>query len=537
MMVDKDTRINEAFVTAEELAKGQREISVAEFFEKNRHLLGFDNPQKALLTVVREAVDNSLDACEEARILPEVIIKVKQIKEDRYIVIIQDNGPGIVKEQIPRIFGKLLYGSKFYKLSQSRGQQGIGISAAVLYSQLTTGKPVLIRSRTDAKKKIHEFELRIDTMKNEPQIIREGIYDGSFPDHGTYIEMEVEGAYKKGKQSIDEYVKQTALANPFSKLVYKSPEDPQTTYSRVVDELPPRARSIKPHPHGVEMGVFERMSKNSKARSISAFLSTDFSRVSSANAKTICKTSKIDPGRKADSLNHEEVEKLWRTIQATNLMKPPLDCLSPIGEQVLETAIKKDLKCEFVAAITRPTSVYRGNPFGIEVCIGYGGEIEPEGPARIVRVANRVPLIYEASACAVTKALKTITWNGYRVQQQNNMPQGPIVFMIHMYSTWIPYTSEGKEAIDAYPIILKEIKLALQDCLRRLARYLSGKHRRQIEKQRQSLFERYIPELANTLEELTEVKKEEIIKDLNKMLKKELLEDATVQEGSKTGDN
>jgi len=526
-MTNKDSNI------AEKMAATQREISVAEFFEKNRHLLGFDNPQKSLLTVVREAVDNSLDACEEAGILPDINVKVKQISDDRFKISIQDNGPGIVKAQIPRIFGKLLYGSKFFKLSQSRGQQGIGISAAVLYSQLTTGKPSLIRSRTGPDKKVEQFQVRIDTLKNEPQIIEETTYDKRYIDHGTFIEMEIEGAYRKGKQSIDEYMKQTAISNPFANLIYTSPTDEKISFKRVVNNLPRRAKSIKPHPHGVELGVFERMSKNTKARTVASFMANDFSRVSLVSAKNICKLARIDCNLDPRKLEHEQIEKIWRTIQKEKIMKPPLDCLSPIGEAVLEKAIEKDFNAEFTAAITRPPAVYRGNPFGIEVCIGYGGEnINEKGPATVVRVANRVPLLYEPSACAITKAIKKISWNNYKIQQQNNVPTGPLIIVVHMYSTWIPYTSEGKEAIDAYNIILKEIKLGLQDCARKVGRYIAGKKRRQIEKRRQSLFETYIPELAGALEKITNVKKETIENDLRKMLKKELLDNGNKEEGS-----
>src|SRR3989304_249983 len=163
--------------TAEEFAKEQKEISVSEFFEKNKHLLGFDNPTKALLMAGKEAVDNSLDACEEAGILPEITVKIKTIGEDKYRVTIQDNGPGVVKEQIPKIFGKLLYGSKFFRMLQSRGQQGIGIKAVLLYSQLTTGTPTKIWSRTDEKEKIHYYELFINTQKNEPEIVKEQSLD------------------------------------------------------------------------------------------------------------------------------------------------------------------------------------------------------------------------------------------------------------------------------------------------------------------------------------------------------------------------
>ena len=159
--------------SAEELAKKQRDISIAEFFEKNRHLLGFDNPRKALLTGVKEAVDNALDACEEARILPEISVELVQLSETRFRMVVEDNGPGIVKAQVPKIFAKLLYGSKFHKLSQSRGQQGIGISAVLLYGQLTTGKAMHVYSRISPKHDAHYYEIHIDTQKNEPIIDKE----------------------------------------------------------------------------------------------------------------------------------------------------------------------------------------------------------------------------------------------------------------------------------------------------------------------------------------------------------------------------
>ncbi|MCK4521165.1 MAG: ATP-binding protein, partial [Nanoarchaeota archaeon] len=158
---------------AEELAKKQRDISVAAFFEKNRHLLGFDNKRKALLTVIKEAVDNSVDACEEADVLPEISIELIDLGNDRFRVIVEDNGPGIIKKQIPPVFARLLYGSKFHKLSQTRGQQGIGISAAVMYSQLTTGKPSKITSKIKNKPEAHYYELHIDIAHNKPDILKD----------------------------------------------------------------------------------------------------------------------------------------------------------------------------------------------------------------------------------------------------------------------------------------------------------------------------------------------------------------------------
>src|SRR5213593_806960 len=226
--------------SAVEMGARQRDISVSEFFTKNRHLLGFDNPRKALLTCVKEAVDNALDAAEEAGILPDVLVNVEVAgngsappasQATRFRVTVIDNGPGIVRQQIPPIFAKLLYGSKFHSLRQSRGQQGIGISAAGMYGQLTTGKPVQIISRTSARSPAHFFEVQIDTKKNEPLILEKKQIDWGSP-RGTQVTMEVEGRYQKGRASVDEYVEQTIIANPHVQLTYLTPEGETKEYRR-----------------------------------------------------------------------------------------------------------------------------------------------------------------------------------------------------------------------------------------------------------------------------------------------------------------
>ncbi|HTG10868.1 MAG TPA: DNA topoisomerase VI subunit B, partial [Candidatus Eisenbacteria bacterium] len=247
--------------SAAEMGARQREISVSEFFTKNRHLLGFDNPRKALLTCVKEAVDNALDAAEEAGILPEVVVTLEVAasgeeapvavsQATRFRVTVIDNGPGIVRQQIPPIFAKLLYGSKFHRLRMSRGQQGIGISAAGMYAQLTTGKPVQITSSTGPRAATHYFEVQIDTKKNEPRIFESKKIDWHHP-RGTQVTLEIEGRYQKGRASVDEFLEQVAIANPHVKLVYHAPDGETREYPRTIDELPPQPREIKPHPYGI----------------------------------------------------------------------------------------------------------------------------------------------------------------------------------------------------------------------------------------------------------------------------------------------
>ncbi|MFC1806329.1 DNA topoisomerase VI subunit B, partial [Planctomycetota bacterium] len=370
-------------VTATDLAKRQREISVAEFFTKNRHLLGFDNPRKALLTTIKEAVDNALDACEEAHILPEVKVTIQEvIKEKRYRVIVEDNGPGIVRAQVPKIFGKLLYGSKFHRLKMSRGQQGIGISAAAMYGQLTTGKPCIIISKIGRKKPSIRYELMVDTKKNEPRVISEEECQWN-GDHGTRVEIELEAHYKRGRQSVDAYIEQTAITNPHVRIVYTTPDGDTHEFPRATKDIPPEPKEIKPHPQGIELGMLMRMLEDTKARHLKSFLTHEFSRVSGRVADQIIEEAKLAPNNRPTRIARQEAETLYKAIQTVKIMSPPTDCVIPIGEGLLLKGVRKELEADFYTAVTRPPSVYRGNPFVIEAALAYGGQIREDGRAEL----------------------------------------------------------------------------------------------------------------------------------------------------------
>ena len=522
-------------VDAEEMASRQREISVSEFFTKNRHLLGFDSPLKGLLTAVKEAVDNSLDACEEAGIMPEIAVEITNTGDNRYRMAVEDNGPGVVAAQIGKIFGKLLYGSKFHKLSQSRGQQGIGISAAGMYGQLTTGKPVRILSRTGPRKKAHEFLLSIDTVRNKPEIHKEEEIDWD-KKHGTRVEIEMEARYQKGQRSVDMYLKQTAIANPHLTLHYTDPSGDSVTYDRNTKELPAETVEIKPHPHGIELGRLIQMLKETGSRSLSGFLREEFSRVGPTVAKKIIKeagkglTEKSYPSRIA----REEANALHAAIQKTKISSPSTDCIAPIGEDLILKGLKKEIDADFYFSATRPAAVYRGNPFQIEVGIAYGKpggvglEMTDEGrikkrkadpktahedlvadadePIRVLRFANRVPLLYQQSACAIAKAVIQTNWRGYGLQQPRGaLPVAPMALFIHIASVWVPFTSESKEAIASYPEIMKELKLGLQEVGRKLGTYIRKGKRLKREYEKRSYIEKYIPHIGIALQEILDL--------------------------------
>lgn len=600
------------------MAASQRDISVSEFFAKNRHLLGFDNPRKALLTTVKEAVDNALDACEEAGILPELWVRIRPTGENRYQVDVQDNGPGILKKQIPLIFGKLLYGSKFHRLRMSRGQQGIGISAAGMYGLLTTGKPVKILSKISRTKAGHYYEIQIDTKRNEPEILngrgegeeilpgergRQAIEKHSIEwadvDHGTLVTIELEARYQRGRGSVDEYLEQTALANPHVTVHYLDPEGKEEkTYARVTETLPPEPKEIKPHPYGVELGRLVAMLKESKATTMMQFLTSSFSRVSANVARRICEGAKVSPRSNPHKIGRHEADEMYKAIQSARIPAPATDCISPIGEDLILRGLHKLVPGEFFAAATRPPSVYRGNPFQIEVGLAYGGgpathrvtreslvELIGQTDARtlrqfltgtfdgvgiqaadkiiheaglrrrmtpaklkdaeitklheamqnvnltdgqtmtVLRYANRVPLLFQAGACAITQTITSTNWRSYGLSQsRGGLPSGPVTIMIHMASVWVPFTSESKEAIASYPEIQKELRLAFQAVGRKLGMFLRRRVRVKHESERRSLFLRYLGEVATAVSQINQTDRDALYERLVKVAKRKTVE-------------
>lgn len=536
--------------TASEMAARQREISVSEFFLRNRHLLGFDSPAKALVTTVKEAVDNALDACEEAGILPEIWVEVSDEGGGVCKVAVQDNGPGIVEQQIARIFGKLLYGSKFHKLSQSRGQQGMGISAAGMYAQLTTGKPLHIISRVQNEDSAAEMFVSIDTAKNRPEIHKKKHIHSDF-DHGTRVESELEGHFQKGRHSIETYLKLTAIANPHVTLHFRDPRGHAMTFARSTVTLPRLPTEIKPHPRGVELGRLIQMLNSSDHRSLRRFLETEFSRIGVKTARAIIKQAGRGLSERSypKHIAHVQANALYQAIKKVPVAAPRTDCIVPIGEQRLEEGLRKEIDADIYVVHTRPAAVYRGNPFQIEVGIAYGTakgadlEVDDTGhihktqrahhpsathavradqPIHLLRFANRVPLLYEQAGCAVTKAVTQTNWRAYGLQQTKGaLPLAPMVILVHVASVWVPFTSEAKEALASYPEIIKELKLGLQFCGRKLSAHLRRQAHLNAEYDKRAHIEKYLPHIGAALQDilgLSNDEKNQVVRQLDEVL-------------------
>ncbi|WP_266077729.1 DNA topoisomerase VI subunit B [Haladaptatus caseinilyticus] len=680
---------------AEELAESQRQISIAEFFEKNKHMLGFDSGARGLVTAVKEAVDNALDASEEARLKPFVRVKIEEVGE-YYRLIVEDEGPGITREQIPKVFGKLLYGSRFHKREQSRGQQGIGISAAVLYSQLTSGKPAKITSRPKGSDRQRYFELIINTDENEPEIQTESdtppIGRELVGTHGTRIELEME-ANMRARQQLIRYIKHTAVVNPHAKIVFEEPgmeDGEEMVFERAEGaDLPAETEEIRPHPHGVELGTLLKMLDQTDSHSVSGFLQTEFTRVGKKTAENVLENfrdrhygreaawrgpqphdeadvksaveeavankgadatasfaeqiaTKID---ESDRISHHQVravvrlaaeetedefgtsfgdtvqqnavdaawsavtddrvtdlyelvdeatstrkddetvralaeriaakfesedgndratekrlreyvsraadmteeredatigdtarenvfEGVWNSMvtvpdevpkvkavadsrdtaselldamKETDIISPPTNCLSPITANLVEAGLRKEYDADFYAAATRDADVHGGDPFIVEAGIAYGGELKAEGPAELLRFANRVPLVYQRGACATTDVVKSIGWRNYNLDQPGGrgIPNGPVVIMIHVASTNVPFTSESKDAIANVPSIEDEIELAIREAARELKSYLNKRQSLKKRQKKQSVIATILPEMAEKLSDVT----------------------------------
>jgi DNA topoisomerase-6 subunit B len=610
--------------TAESMATKQRDISVSEFFAKNRHLLGFDNPRKALLTTVKEAVDNSLDACEEAGIRPDITVVIEDLQPDRaaaakssrYRVTVVDNGPGIVRKQVENVFGRLLFGSKFHRLKMSRGQQGIGISAAGMYGLITTGKPMMIQTRPHAHKQAHHIELAMNTKTNRAEVTvdeetddfplqrlrnlttgtRELATSNDFLSHtqyptGTSVSIEMEGRYQKGRGSVDEFLELTAIANPHARitlvpptresaaeeddvplltkkakkkddeeapkadpnslpdpnLTKEAPAGPTTTtevggviiFPRGVAELPPETKEIQPHPKGIELGTLLQMLKDFQEASgdstLYKFLQEQFCRVSPDTASDFCKAIGATSRTKVSDIEPQQAEKLYKEFQEAKLAPPPTDCLAPIGVRQLLAGLLKGVRAEFYAASSREAAVYRGRPFQIEAAIAFGGQLRADDQARVIRFANRVPLLFQQSACSSFKSVTETNWRNYDLQHPRaSLPVGPLVIMIHMASVWVPFTSESKEAIADYDEIRKEMKLALMECGRKLGTYLRKRAKMKREGERRDVFQKYIGEIAKAVSAINNVDTKKLYEALlDQARKKTAIADLELDEDGK----
>lgn len=521
--------------SAEELFKEFRESSITEFFKKNRAHLGYSGKVRSLTTVVHEMVTNSLDACEEAGILPEIFVKIDELGQEHYKVACADNGPGIPIKHVPNVFGKMLAGTKFHRNVQLRGQQGIGVSGVTLFSQITTGKPIHVRTST-GDGKVYDVELMIDITKNQADILKNEEHSEYL--RGTEIEVELKGVrFNISDKGPLEYLKRTAIANPHAKITFLDPEGRKTVFERSSNTIPKPPKAVKAHPKGIEVDDIINLAKATTARKVSSFLMDSFSRMSSAKVKEIQGLVSFDLNKNPRKLTWQEAEEIVKAIEQIKFLAPSTEGLEPIGEDRIREAILNILDPEFEAVLTRPPKVHSGGtPFQVEVAIAYGGHagrITEEGVKfELMRFANKAPLLFDPGGCAITKAVETIDWKRYGLVDFENLP---ITLVVNIISTYIPYTSAGKQSIAEDSDIVNEVRFALMELGRKFQLFHAHKRRSLEREQKKQILLKYSTELISALVKLANSKEEEKLRqELQKLIEERIagmeLEEETKEE-------
>ncbi|MGB0827052.1 MAG: DNA topoisomerase VI subunit B [Candidatus Poseidoniaceae archaeon] len=498
---------------AQKLASNQKQVAISEFFEKNKHFLGFDSPVRSLITAVKEAVDNSLDACEEARILPSIKVKVSKIdtKKDIIELVVEDNGPGIPQKSIEKVFGQLLFGSRFHAIRQSRGQQGIGITGVVMYSQLTTGKPTHVKSKIATESTAAVVDIGLDTRKNKATKSNAGreiwlLDDGEMKKHGLEVTTRMKAKYQKGRQSVWQYLRMTSIVNPHAEITFTDPEGEVHHWPRVTERLPGKVESIKPHPHGIELGQLQRMLTESTDSRLSVFLRTNFSGVSTRAAKELCSAAELDVKVKPKQMTPDQIRALLESFQGermfngkpVKLLNPPTNCLSPIEEMLIKKGLSKTIDSRYAITMTRAPNVSQGNPYQVEVGLIFGGNMAADKPVEVLRFANRVPLMYQQGGCLLTKAIESVDWRQYGLDQAGGkgVPKGPAAILVHLASTNVQFTSEAKEALADNAEVMEEVRKAMLEMGRGLRKHLEKKKKMAKTKEKFELINDILPAIA-----------------------------------------
>ena len=498
---------------ADKMAKNQKQIAISEFFEKNKHFLGFDSLQRSIITAVKEAVDNSLDACEEARILPDIRVKISKIDSKKDILELQteDNGPGIPQKSIEKVFGQLLFGSRFHAIRQSRGQQGIGITGVVMYSQLTTGKPTHVLSKVASDPTAVSVNIGLDTRKNkavksdQTRIIWEND-DQTMKEHGLRVTTRMKAKYQRGRQSVFQYLRMTSIVNPHADIMFTDPDGETYHWPRVTERLPSKVDAIKPHPHGIELGQLQRMCRESSDSRMTVFLRQNFSGVSMRAAKELCEAAELEITMKPKSLKPDDVRALLEAFQgerevngkAIKLLSPPTNCLSPIEEMLIKKGLSKTIDSKFVATMTRAPTVSHGNPFQVEVGLIFGEGMAADKHVEVLRFANRVPLMYQQGGCLLSKAIESVDWRQYGLEQAGGkgVPKGPAAILVHLASTNVQFTSEAKEALSDNEFVFEETRRAMLEMGRGLRKHLEKKKKMAKTREKFELINDILPAIA-----------------------------------------
>lgn len=496
--------------------------STAEYFSKNLQQVGFSSQTKAVLTTLKEAVDNALDACEENKLLPEIKVEIERLgsgsikNSERIRVLVEDNGPGIDGDDLPKVFGEYLASSKFGRGRCTRGQQGIGISAATTWAQMTCAQGAKVISKTKAMRKAVSAVIEVDIKNNKGVMKKRETIDWDRP-HGTHVEFVFDGRIQiNGEAGLLNYLLGTSLVNPHLTLHYQLPDQESVSIERVSKDVPHIPDATEPHPHTMKLGEFIAHSHLYGRVKVAAWLKKGFSRLGDSVIDEI--VSNKDFGlnkaffeRNVDQLTNAEFEKLFSAIQKTELKAPSTSSVLSIGEDALSKSIQRLGKVDFFSVVSRKPTICDFKPVQVEVAIARLEERTQDGdsPVQLLRFANRVPLQFDKSACAIASAITTVNWRSYGLgQPKESLPQGPYIFAVSVVSPFIKFKNASKETIDASEELVEEIRRALMQAGQKLSRYINAENKAADLEEKRRYIEQFGPILVEGLARITNAKEE-----------------------------
>lgn len=371
---------------------------------------------------------------------------------------------------------------------------------AILYGQITTHSSAHIITSI-GERNIHEFEIKIDIQKNRPEVLKKKIRGNREKWRGTIVEFSLEGDYTKAMPKILEYLKQTAMVNPYAEITFVDPRGRLYMFESATTKMPRPPSETEPHPYGCDVETLQRMINSTQCKTLVDFMMTHFHRVGKKTAQKFLKHVGLPESRNPKKLSPKDIVRMVQMMKPESFkdfLPPDAACLSPLGRELLETGIKKELNPEFVVVEQRSPSAYSGYPFIVEVGLAYGGGVPNTPGITLYRFANKIPLLYDEASDVSRKVMNDeMNWGYYKVSQDM-----PIAVIVHICSTKVPYKTVGKEFIADRPEIEREIKNGLNSIARQLSYFLSKKITVEHERERVNIFYKYLPKIAKFSTEL-----------------------------------
>lgn len=507
--------------------------STAEYFSKNLQQVGFSSPLKAVLTTLKEAVDNSLDACEQEGILPEIEVQIKKVgsgsskNTDLVKIIVEDNGPGIDPDDLAKVFGEYLASSKFGKGQCSRGQQGIGISAATTWAQLTNAKGAFVMTKTASMRKAVRGQVDVDIKSNTGILKNKETVEWNNKKSGTRVEFTIDGRIQlNGDGGLITYLEGTVLVNPHATINYKLMDQDWVRIERVTKEVPRVPEASLPHPHTFKLGEFITHATLFGKITLDKFLKTGFSRISDQTLKDFIAKGmpKALLNKPLTSLNEEDYKKVFKAVQETELMSPSTKSVLTVGEEALSKSINRLGEIDFFSVVTRKPTICDFKPVSVEVALARfkSRNQEADEPVQLLRFANRVPLQFDKSGCAITWAIESVNWKSYGLQQpKGSLPLGQYVFAVSIVSPFIKFKNASKETIDSSEELVEEIRRALMQAGQKLSRHIKKEFKEADLERKLAHIEQFGPILVEALVRITkssEARKKKAEDGLKKLL-------------------